>query len=68
MTAPYKPLCDRCNVPIPKERLKALPSTTVCVKCSSEVRKTAADVDIALADGEQPMVGNGDGNSLGRAM
>jgi hypothetical protein len=26
--------CEECGKPIPKERLKALPNTTTCVKCS----------------------------------
>lgn len=27
-------VCERCNQPIPQERLKILPSTTLCVKCA----------------------------------
>jgi len=26
--------CTKCNTAIPRERLKILPSTTVCVRCS----------------------------------
>jgi hypothetical protein len=28
--------CLECGKPIPKERLKVLPNTTTCVKCSQE--------------------------------
>ncbi len=31
--------CDRCGEKIPMGRLKAMPSTTVCVKCKSEEEK-----------------------------
>lgn len=26
--------CERCGIPIPAERIEALPETRVCVKCS----------------------------------
>ena len=29
--------CERCHAEIPLERLKALPETRLCVKCSQEV-------------------------------
>ncbi|HEV2070969.1 MAG TPA: TraR/DksA C4-type zinc finger protein [Acidimicrobiales bacterium] len=28
-------ICERCGQPIPKERLKALPSASLCVRCKS---------------------------------
>jgi NAD-dependent SIR2 family protein deacetylase len=31
--------CEGCGKPIPKERLKALPETKTCVKCSDVKRK-----------------------------
>jgi len=30
--------CEKCETKIPKERLKALPDTTTCVRCS-DVKK-----------------------------
>ncbi|MGI6226425.1 MAG: TraR/DksA C4-type zinc finger protein [Peptococcales bacterium] len=29
-------ICDKCGKPIPKERLEAIPLTTMCVKCREE--------------------------------
>lgn len=29
-------ICDKCGQPIPKERLEAIPLTTMCVKCRQE--------------------------------
>lgn len=36
--------CELCGKPIPKMRLKALPSTTTCVKCSQEKPKMGATI------------------------
>jgi hypothetical protein len=30
-------LCERCNAPIPPERLEALPDTAVCIACSTAI-------------------------------
>jgi DnaK suppressor protein len=32
-------ICERCGNPIDPERLKALPETTLCVKCKNEVER-----------------------------
>jgi DnaK suppressor protein len=32
-------ICERCGNPIDPERLKALPQTTLCVKCKNEIEK-----------------------------
>ena len=32
-------ICERCGKPIDPERLKALPETTVCVRCKNELEK-----------------------------
>jgi RNA polymerase-binding transcription factor DksA len=29
--------CEQCGRKIPKERLKAVPNTTLCVRCAAEV-------------------------------
>jgi RNA polymerase-binding transcription factor DksA len=29
--------CEQCGRKIPKERLKAVPDTTLCVRCAAEV-------------------------------
>ncbi len=34
-------VCERCGKPIDPERLKALPETTLCVKCKNELEKAA---------------------------
>lgn len=34
-------ICERCGKPIDPERLKALPQSTLCVKCKNEVEKAA---------------------------
>jgi len=34
-------ICERCGKPIDPERLKALPETTLCVKCKNELEKVA---------------------------
>ncbi len=34
-------ICERCSKPIDPERLKALPETTLCVKCKNEIEKAA---------------------------
>ncbi len=34
-------ICERCGKPIDPERLKALPQTTLCVKCKNDVEKAA---------------------------
>lgn len=34
-------ICERCGKPIDPERLKALPETTMCVKCKNETEKAA---------------------------
>jgi len=36
--------CTQCSNPIPKQRLKALPHTKVCVECSTEDAKGAVDI------------------------
>lgn len=36
--------CIQCSNPIPKQRLKALPHTKVCVECSTEDAKGAVDI------------------------
>ena len=45
--------CQRCNAPIPLERLEALPETRLCVKCSTaiggEFEVTAAPENIGKA-------------------
>jgi len=33
--------CDECGAPIPAERLKAEPSTHLCVACKTELAKKA---------------------------
>ncbi len=38
--------CDRCQLPIGKERLEALPWANLCLKCKAE---TAGDVNNQLA-------------------
>ena len=32
-------ICERCGQPIEKERLEALPDTTMCLKCQREVER-----------------------------
>ncbi len=34
-------ICERCGQPIDRERLKALPETTLCVGCKNEMEKAA---------------------------
>jgi DnaK suppressor protein len=34
-------ICERCGKPIDPARLKALPETTLCVKCKNELEKAA---------------------------
>jgi RNA polymerase-binding protein DksA len=34
-------ICERCGRPIDPERLKALPETTLCVRCKNELEKEA---------------------------
>ena len=34
-------ICERCGKPIDPARLKALPETTLCVKCKNEIEKAA---------------------------
>ncbi len=34
-------ICERCGKPIDPERLKALPETTMCVKCKNELEREA---------------------------
>lgn len=34
-------ICERCGNPIDPARLKALPETTLCVKCKNELEKMA---------------------------
>ncbi len=34
-------ICERCGNPIDPARLKALPETTLCVKCKNEMEKAA---------------------------
>ncbi len=34
-------ICERCSKPIDPERLKALPQTTLCIKCKNELEKAA---------------------------
>ncbi len=34
-------ICERCGKPIDPERLKALPQTTLCIKCKNEAEKAA---------------------------
>jgi hypothetical protein len=37
-TTPDEPrTCERCDAPIPPERVKALPGTWLCIECSEEV-------------------------------
>ncbi len=34
-------ICERCGRPIDPERLRALPETTLCVRCKNELEKQA---------------------------
>ncbi len=34
-------ICQRCGNPIDPERLKALPETTLCIRCKNELEKEA---------------------------
>jgi hypothetical protein len=47
-----KTLCQSCGKPIPAARLKALPDTLTCVKCSEVHRLTEDDVDIDGSSGQ----------------
>ena len=40
-------LCERCKAPIPAERVAAVPSSRLCVKCS---QATGGDTTISAAD------------------
>lgn len=40
--------CTECGRRIPPERLRLLPATWTCVRCSGEAKKVEADTDIAL--------------------
>jgi RNA polymerase-binding transcription factor DksA len=40
------PRCSECDAPIPYERLRVLPDTTTCVKCSRVKPRTEEDVEI----------------------
>lgn len=42
--------CENCGVRIPRERIKTLPDTRVCAGCSTERRKTTAEVDGSSGD------------------
>ncbi|MBN1781277.1 TraR/DksA C4-type zinc finger protein [bacterium] len=44
-------LCEFCGKKIPRERLKILPETTCCVKCSQTMPYSEAEV-IGLRNGE----------------
>ena len=37
-------ICEHCGKPIDPERLKALPETTLCVKCKNELEKAARHI------------------------
>lgn len=37
-------ICEHCGKPINPERLKALPETTLCVKCKNELEKVARHI------------------------
>ena len=40
-------LCERCKAEIPAERIEAVPSSRICVKCS---QATGGDTTISAAD------------------
>lgn len=46
--------CTECGRRIPPERLRLLPATWTCVRCSGEAKKVEADTDIALDDRRDP--------------
>lgn len=38
--------CENCGIRIPRERIKTIPDTRVCAGCSTERRKTTAEVEV----------------------
>ncbi|HYE20988.1 MAG TPA: TraR/DksA C4-type zinc finger protein [Tepidisphaeraceae bacterium] len=42
--------CEACGLKIPAGRVKALPHTRRCVRCSDEKAKTVDEIPVALAD------------------
>ncbi len=44
-------LCEKCNKPIPEERLEILPDTKTCVSCSTAVVKHDPNLVCAKSSG-----------------
>lgn len=46
-------ICEMCNEPIPPERLKIMPETTVCVRCAAKLEEGIRRRRILISDQEE---------------
>lgn len=51
---PEQKLCEECNKPIPKARLKVLPHTKYCVNCAAVVEVNEPQDDSMYDDSYNP--------------